>query len=120
MDGLYIAQPKDGQPNTGRIYTCAENGDAVFTPTAVYSTCGGARDDNDNSQQLVVNGAFIAQRVVLNRVSHSIGNSSHQESVRNSKAAEIFNFTPEIYLSPPVFASRGDVYNYIAILAPIL
>lgn len=120
LDGLYIAQPKEGQPNTGRIYTCADGGNPVTLPAAVYSICGADTDVPGGDKRLTVNGSFIAQRVVLNRVSYSIGNSTYQEKAGDSKAAEIFNFTPEIYLSPPVFASRGDVYNYIAILAPIL
>lgn len=121
LDGLYIAQPDGNRSNSGRIYTCAKGGNPVISsPTAIYNECGGANDSADNSRQLRVNGAFLAQRVVLNRVTHSIGDSTFREEPSNSKAAEVFSFSQEIYLSPPVFRSYGNNYDYISIKAPIL
>lgn len=130
LDGLYIAQPaveidsSTGQqvtkPNTGRIYTCANAaGNAVLSGGELFSSCGA-----QNPTQLTVNGAFIAQRVVLNRSGLTLRDSTFREEPGTSKAAEIFSFNPEIYLSPPVFRpnstpTSGD-YDYISILAPTL
>lgn len=124
IDGLYIAQPHPDRPsNSGRIYTCAtSSGSPITNPTAMFSQCGA--DEDDDRRQLIVNGAFLADRIVLNRTGYSLRDSRHKEPANNSKAAEIFNFSPEIYLSPPVFKPNGTAtsgeYDYISILAPIL
>ena len=129
LDGLYIAQPKEGRANTGRIYTCGvENSDGVVngplvSPSSIYTHCG-ANNNNNPARQLRVNGAFIAERVVLNRAGFSLRDSDFREQANTSQAAEIFNFSQEMYLSPPVFrpnstSTSGD-YQYISIMAPIL
>lgn len=121
LDGLYIAQP-NGQANTGRIYTCAAGASPLPNGTAIYDNCGA--EEGGNRKQLTVNGAFIAEKVVLNRAGYSLRDSRYKEAANNSKAAEVFKFSPEIYLSPPVFrttatSTSGD-YDYIAIPPPIL
>ncbi len=127
LDGTYIAQP-DARSNSGRIYTCAleSSGDnPVTAPTSLFTECG-AQDNPASSprRQLTVNGSFIAQRVVLNRTGYSLRDSLFREEANNTKAAETFKFSPEVYLSPPVFRANstqtsGD-YQYISILAPVL
>lgn len=126
LDGLYIAQPADGRANTGRIYTCAreEIGNApVVDGSGMFGHCGAANNSSP-SRQLTVNGAFIAEKVVLNRAGKSLRDSRFRELPGSTAAAEVFNFSQEMYLSPPFFrpigtATSGD-YDYLGILAPIL
>jgi hypothetical protein len=127
LDGFYVAQPKSGQPNSGRIYTCATAPAALSGP-AVYSQCG-ASTTPGNARQLRVNGAFAAQKVVLNRSGYSLRDSipttaTNSETAANSKAAEVFSFSPEMYLSPPVFqpgsVSGGASFQSMSIMAPLL
>jgi hypothetical protein len=119
LDGLYIAQPNDAGKK-GIIYTCATGVGVAPNSSQLFSDCGA----EGNDKQLRVNGAFIAQRVVLNRTGHTLRESAPRESANDSKAAEIFNFSPEVYLSPPVFNPRSTLtsgeYKYITTLPPIL
>lgn len=121
LDGLYIAQPREGVANSGRIYTCANSGAGIVAPGAMFTDCGASGPDK---RQLVVNGAFIAQKVVLNRTGYSLRDSTYQEPHTNTRAAEVFNYTPELYLSPPIFWSNSSPtsgnYESISTLAPIL
>ena len=127
LDGTYIAQPKNtngGSAGGGYIYTCATSAAPITIDTAVYSTCSNYAGGPGAVQRLVVNGAFVAKKVVLNRALNTLNDSAFQESSALSKAAEIFNFTPEVYLSPPVFKpsssfTSGD-YEYVATLPPVL
>ena len=117
LDGLYIAQPEDG--SKGRIYTCAVGGKPITDPAGMWSQCGG-----DPPRQLVVNGAFLADRIILNRTFKSLRDSKFREKAGDSNAAEIFNFSPELYLSNPVFRQSSTLtsgeYDYITTLPPIL
>jgi hypothetical protein len=134
LDGFYIAQPidrtggsRDGQ---GRVYTCtdaANISDIQSDSTAVYmymyNNCG-AGNGYVPPRQLTVNGAVVAQKVMLTRTGFSLRDSRFQEQAGVSKAAEIFNFPLEMYLSPPFFSPRSTAtsgeYDYISILPPIL
>lgn len=127
LDGLYVAQPHPLRAGTGRIYTCAKEGGAVPNSAVIdqndlFSSCGA--DTGRPVSTLVVNGAFIADRVVLNRTLKSLRDSRYREAAAGSAAAEVFNLSPEIYLSPPFFlptgTSTGGKYDYFATLAPIL
>ena len=134
LDGLYVAQPTtnpDGSEiaNTGNIYTCA-TGFGVLSSNELFNNCGAkefAATDCDKAaafRQLLINGAFIANRVILNRSVYSLRCSTYLEQVNISKAAEVFNFSPEMYLSPPVFSPRSTStsgeYDYITTLPPTL
>lgn len=139
IDGLYIAQPhdanNDGDYNDsgdrkGRIFTCSRSNTAVAAGADMYNYCGAAQTEPNCSatgapaRQLTVNGSFVAQRVILNRTSHSLRCSQYLEQAGATRAAEVFNFSQEVYLSPPIFrptgtSTSGD-YDYISILAPIL
>jgi hypothetical protein len=130
LDGIYVSQPTSG--GSGQIYTCT-NGSSPYSTTAsnFFTDCG--------QKQLLVNGAFIAKKVNLLRTFGSLRASSGGEhlSIGTSKtctegrttnlgdcAAEIFNYTPEIYLSQPQEnATSGPTvgrYDYITSLAPVL
>jgi hypothetical protein len=133
LDGLYIAQPRD-DGSKGRIFTCASDtsgNSPVTDPAGLYTQCG-ANNNNTPPRQLTVNGAFLAQKVVLNRTGFSMRDSHFRECAfvappgctNASKAAEIFNLSPEIYMSPPFFSPRstatsGD-FDYISSLPPVL
>ncbi len=115
MDGLYIAQPKDDGTG-GNIYTCTNN-------KTIYNK--GRTDNFTNcSNQLVVNGAFIAKRVHFLRSYKSISDGQANESATNSNAAELFRFSPEMYIVQPVFkpssTTESGEYDYITTLPPIL
>lgn len=139
LDGLYIAQSLDINGNgiltdagdrQGRIYTCADaDGNPITAQTALFTECGAS---SPSTRRLTVNGAFIAERVILNRTTDSLRDSRFRECpfialpscTTVSRAAEIFNFSPEMYISPPFFSPRstatsGD-YDYVSTLPPIL
>lgn len=125
LDGTYIA--------TGKIYTCGQNsGGGNFTPVApsnMYATC---------KNQLTINGAFIANQVDLMRTYGSLRNATGNENPSggshtcsysggsNSKpvcAGEIFQLSPELYLSTPnvQLPSNGSTqYDAITSLPPVL
>ena len=126
LDGIYIAQPL-ANGTKGRIYTCAVGSTVYTTPTAVYDNCSGGygvAGAGHNVSKLVVNGSFIAKKVIFNRAINTLNDSTFKEPYANSNGAETFIFTPEVFLSPPLFRpvsspTSGD-YNSIAVLPPIL
>lgn len=115
LDGLYVAKPSGS--SKGQIYTC-------FNAT-IFTSC---------NRQLVVHGSFVAKKINLQRslgtlrddARHSnVGcqNSGDINSSRPTCAAEVFEFSPEMYLSSPAIKpqSNGTVhYDSIVNLAPIL
>ena len=118
LDGTYIAQPRD-DGSRGNIYTCATNGSPETS-----SVANGGLYTAGCDNQLRVNGTFLANKIVLNRIANSIRDSEFRELSSNSDAAEIFTFSPDIYLSPPVFRPNSTVtsgdYEYITSLPPVL
>lgn len=117
LDGIYIAQPNSGTAK-GVISTCG-TADRSFAAYEIFNTC---------KNQLVVNGAFVARQVFLNRSfgslryaeryagtsgesplygsAHACGEAGSDVPVggplvSNDCAAEIFNFSPEFYLAQP-------------------
>lgn len=119
LDGLYIATP-DGDGNGGNIYTCANGIGAVETTTL-----------NGCNSQLVVNGAFIAEKVFFERDCGSLvyskggdsyvnsGGAANQETCGANHAAEVFNYSPELWL-PATTPSTSGTYNAITALPPVL
>lgn len=124
LDGLYVAQPNaDGQG--GNIYTCTNGKNLYGTGAGNNELFVNCRPPSAN--QLVINGAFVAKSVKFLRTNKSLRDSSLTEVPNGSpasNAAEVFNFSPEIYL----YTSGGDnsddegplPYNYITTLPPIL
>ncbi len=135
LDGMYVSQPAntDGSGPGGNIYTC---GDAVGSPIAYKDLIPLCQN------QLVVNGAFVAQHVWLLRSFGSLRNSYPGERLNATRpasspdctdsgpaqngecAAEIFNFSPELYLAqpslPPSSGPSTGKYEYITSLSPVL
>ncbi len=112
LDGLYVAEPVG--TTGGAIYTCATGDVASYqiSPTTITnynSTCDG---------QLHANGSFIAAQVVFLRTFGSAGEST-SDSLNSNKAAEVFDYTPEMWLP------RGNInpysgYTAITGLPPVL
>lgn len=124
VDGIYVAQPKLGQQATqGSINTCTEGAGI----DSLYGAC---------SNQLVINGAFIANRVQFRRTLGSLRNAvldqpfglragcsgSNPGGSKPTCAAEVFNFTPELYLTVPSDGSTnlGGPDDYNVVLPPVL
>jgi len=84
LDGLYVAIPSSiVAPTDGIIKTCS-NAPASIT-------------DTDCTNRLTINGTFVAQDVEFNRTPGDIDNGG---------PAEIFEFSPEMYLAESDFTSR--------------
>lgn len=124
LDGVYVAQG-------GTINTCAP-GFGAYSSATLYDNC---------TNQLTVNGAFVAQNVNLYRTFASLRNSQGGESplgplgpdnctINGARsgtydcAAEVFNFSPETFLSKPALGSPPNVggikYDFITSLSPVL
>jgi len=76
LDGLYMA--------TGTIDTCS---DAPSTPSGVSIFC---------NEQLLINGAFIANHINFSRTHGGL-----HTLARSTDPAEVFQFSPEMYLGAP-------------------
>jgi hypothetical protein len=139
LDGVYVAQPDTTSASTisktGIINTCWSA--AFTTPNTLYNSC---------KNQLVVNGAFVANKVLLGRsysslrysqngehnlggyAAHNCGNSGKDVPAGATSnadcAAEIFNFSPELYLSQPAINNRfgpsTGKLDAITSLSPVL
>jgi hypothetical protein len=136
LDGIFIAQPKNGVGGT--VDTCARiNG--AYSTAEIYGNAYCNR-------QLVVNGAVVSKKLNLNRsysslryaqpgehivhgtAEHTCGDASSQD-VQGSLtakdcAAEIFNFTPELFMSRPAVGATGTGFtgslDSITSLSPVL
>lgn len=137
LDGVYIAQPDTTSAatiaKTGLINTCWVGNNV----NDIYNQC---------KNQLVVNGAFVADRVLLARsysslrfsqnkehnlggfASHNCGNAGKDvpagATSASDCAAEIFNFSPELYMSQPNlnprFGPSTGKFDAITSLSPVL
>jgi len=110
LDGVYVAQPNGS--TGGVINTCTDS---------VGSQLGPGSCDN----QLTVNGAFIAKQIRFKRTNGDLAVATANERADSGNIAEVFNFSPEIYLSPLHYTlSSGSVpftkYDYITSLPPVL
>ncbi|CAM6000315.1 unnamed protein product [Sphagnum balticum] len=134
LDGVYVSEPASG--SGGTINTCANSTGAVQTTDPnFFTTC---------QNQLTVNGAFVAQNIFLDRtyssLRYSVSGENPQGAARSCGAtgtdvpngspeepdcaAEIFNFSPEIYLSKPAsIPTSGPTstkFDYVTTLPPVL
>jgi len=137
LDGIYVAQP-DNSGTGGNINTCATAPGAAVPGSQIYG--------NACNKQLVVNGAFMAKKIFLNRsfsslrysqngensfyspVGHACGNANLDVPAGVTSAtdcaAEIFNFSPEMYLTQPNLDPKNGPttghYDYVTSLSPVL
>lgn len=124
LDGVYVAEPNvGGHASQGFINTCSD----VTNKDNWFSAC---------NKQLVVNGSFIANKVQFLRTFGSQRNASGDSPFGGIRggcandtgsgnertcAGEIFNFTPELYLTAPndgAADSSADEFNMT--LPPVL
>jgi hypothetical protein len=131
LDGVYAAIPTNG--TNGNIYTCSfvSNGNppTVIVPNDTYLTNA---SDNCKSQ-LVVNGAVAARKIFFARDCGSIimsyttertpssfeGGTDQQECGFDNHAAEVFNFTPDVWIRSST-GKGSNKYDSVVSLPPIL
>lgn len=147
LNGVYSASNVQHNDNVNGVQsTTAAAGGNIYT--CGYRDASGPHGfnvtfdllNNACKNQLQVNGAFSANKVYLARSFGTLRESLPNETptgpnrhcsddTGNSEngqdcAAEIFNFTPEIYLSQPALTPQSgpalNKYEYITSLAPIL
>ena len=136
LDGVYVAEPDSGG-HGGIINTCS-TGPGSYGVAQVYNGC---------KNQLTVNGALVAQKIFLDRSYSSLrysqagenplgGFGSHSCGIAGGDvpaggptslsdcAAEIFNFSPELYLSQPAGNPNSGPttgkFDDITSLSPVL
>jgi hypothetical protein len=108
---VYIAQ-KSGATG-GSIYTCATSAAPLPLDGNLYSAC---------NNKLVVNGIFSANQILLMRTVGSVGQANAGETAGSNNAAEVFNYSPAMWLAQPPGGSTTGSSNYDSItsLPPIL
>jgi hypothetical protein len=115
VDGTYIAQNKlsNGKDTTsGQIATCATIAGPVALDNNLYNNC---------HTQLIVNGAFVADDVLLERAINSLNDDSTDSPANlTSSAAEQFDYNPSVWMAQPPTPSGPLTYNTITDLPPIL
>ncbi len=111
LDGLYVAE-SDANGNRGQIYTCATGLRGAVDPTAsnYYTQC---------HAKLTINGAFVAKQVQFLRTNGSLGQAKPTDSLSSNHSAEVFNYTPELWLPRGANVSNSE-YTAITGLPPVL
>jgi hypothetical protein len=113
ISGLFIAQR--GAPGTGYVFTCRDVATNTPSGTSFGSAC---------KNKLTINGAFIAQRVILQRTIGSLlkatGFGGVHEPAGSPNVAEVFQDSPELYVGSPVFKLKSNPYDSIKGLPPVL
>jgi hypothetical protein len=114
LDGLYVGVPNSNyvngpssfaDPAVGSIITCS-NGFSAHNPllaatSNMTSIC---------NRRLTVNGGFIANHVLLLRTFGTL---------RTNEPAEVFNYTPELWLAPSAI-DLNTPYDTLTALPPVL
>ena len=109
LDGLYVAQPNGA--TGGNIYTCLN---ADNTVPNLYTSC---------RTKLTFNGSVVAKSIKLLRTNGTLANGPANETAASVNIAEVFNGTPEMYISYPAFRvddSMTELYDSVTSLPPLL
>lgn len=121
LDGIYVSEPDTASnpPLGGTLYTCS-----YYSNNAPHNyDLNNSRDlsyyFNDCHNQLVINGAFVAAQVQFLRTIGTISQASSDKSPTHNNSAEVFNYTPEIWL-PRGSNVPNTAYDAIAGLPPVL
>jgi len=108
LDGLYVAQ-RTGATG-GIIYTCA-NATVPVDKTQLVGQCG---------TKLTVNGSFVAYQVQLLRANGTLAQSNATETGASGQSAEVFNYSPLMWMVTPPGQSTPSTYDSLTSLPPIL
>lgn len=110
LAGVYIAQPNAGVGGT--IYTCTTSAVPLAPSNTLHSTC---------NNPLTVNGAFVAKDVRFLRTRGTLQQSTSGEANNSGNIAEVFNFSPAVWMAQPPGVIDGPLeYDSITALPPIL
>ncbi len=109
IDGLYIAQRSGA--SGGTIYTCATAAVPLVPGPGLNGTCG---------NKLTINGAFIANDVQFLRTRGTRQQAAANEPSSSNNIAEVFNFSPALWMAQPVGLPTSLQYDSITGLPPIL
>ncbi|MET0779608.1 MAG: hypothetical protein ABWY71_02115, partial [Candidatus Saccharimonadales bacterium] len=89
-------------------------------PAAAIIPTGGTLF-TDCKNQLIVNGSFVARQVQFLRVNGTLRQSSAGEKGdATSHAAEVFNYSPAVWMAMPPGSTIMNDYDSITSLPPIL
>ncbi|MEO6513204.1 MAG: hypothetical protein ABIR37_00835 [Candidatus Saccharimonadales bacterium] len=115
LDGIYVAEQADdgaGNMSGGTIYTCATGIRAQANPlnAGYYNLC---------KQKLTIHGAFAAQQIQFLRTPGTVG-AAPGDTWRVNNAAEVFDYSPEVWLPRASTAKIGNNYDAITGLPPVL
>jgi hypothetical protein len=113
LDGNYVAVPDTGYdtstspnsytaPAAGTILTCTNGFTGLALAVPMIDPC---------SKQLVVNGSFAANQIFFLRT---------HGTMRSEEPAELFRFSPEIWLAPSGEGLLDPAYKSIIGLPPVL
>jgi hypothetical protein len=103
LDGVYVAQ-------TGTIRTCADSSGNI-------EPAGNIESAGNCNKQLTVNGAFVAQTIKFWRTYGTMGTTSQV----SHSPAEVFNYSPYIWLAIPEPNTPTNNYlDAISNLPPVL
>jgi hypothetical protein len=114
LDGTYVAQNSqaNGRGIGGQIASCATSTGPVPLDSNLFSNC---------NTQLIVNGAFVADDIVLERSTNTTSESTGDNpSTLKSLAAEQFNYNPSLWMAQPPPQNSAPVYSTISDLPPVL
>lgn len=114
LDGLYVAQPNGA--TGGNIYTCALAADPFNPMLPTHSSFLTQCDNN----KLTVNGAFVAKQVQLLRTIGTLRSSNATEAASSGSIAEVFNYSPAMWIPQPSSSSGTPEYDAISSLPPVL
>lgn len=112
LDGQYVAQHTD--TTRGRINTCIDPTSLTFysSDSALITNC---------RNRLTVNGTFSAFKVNFLRLVNTTLSAVPGEPASTSNAAEVFVFSPEVYLGiQPTVGASPQTYDSITALPPSL
>jgi hypothetical protein len=117
LDGVFIAQ-KTSAGTKGIVYTCTNPAaglqfNALPLDGNLYDMC--------KAETLVVNGAVVADRLMLLRTKGSLKQSVAGETRASTTVGEVFNYNPSVWIAQPDYlGGKVDDYDAITSLPPVL
>jgi hypothetical protein len=106
------AGPDTNGPDTitrGNVYTCTSGFNSFYPGGSLSGSC---------SNQLAINGSLIAQNIFWLRTLGTLSASSASErpdfsdGLGGTSAAEVINYSPEMYLGPSPLKQPADGPGY--------